>query len=98
MEPIRPILAPRPLESVTLDKVSQKQEPSFASILEKALGHVSAMEAESRQKVDRFLRGEEQELHDMMLSVQRASLTFDLFLQVRNKVMQAYQEVMRMQL
>ena len=38
-----------------------------------------------------------EELHATALAVQRAELAFDLFLQARNKVVQAYQEIMRMQ-
>jgi flagellar hook-basal body complex protein FliE len=42
--------------------------------------------------------GENQDLHSTILATQRASLDFDLLLQMRNKVVQSYQEVMRMQL
>lgn len=97
MDPIRPISAPTPLESVSLEALRKKEDITFGSILERAVGHVASLENESKQKIDRFLRGEDQELHDMMLSTQRAGMAFDMFMQVRNKVVQAYQEVMRMQ-
>ena len=48
--------------------------------------------------VERFLSGEGEELHTTILATQRAELSFDLFLQVRNKVVSAYQEIMRMQM
>ncbi|MBL8228699.1 MAG: flagellar hook-basal body complex protein FliE [Bryobacterales bacterium] len=98
MDPIRPITAPTPLESLSLDAVRKKEDLTFGAILEKAVDHVATLENESKQKIDRFLRGEDQELHDMMLSTQRAGMAFDMFMQVRNKVVQAYQEVMRMQI
>jgi len=103
MDPIRQINAPSPLDRISLDSPSldssrKKEEVSFGSFLEQAVDHVNNLEAESKQKIDRFLRGEDQELHDLMLSTQRAGLAFDMFTQVRNKVVQAYQEVMRMQL
>ena len=44
-----------------------------------------------------FLTGGNEELHSVALAAQRASLEFELFLQVRNKVTSAYQEIMRMQ-
>ena len=47
--------------------------------------------------INRFLSGEGEELHDMALKVQEASLSFDLFLQVRSKIISAYQSVMSMQ-
>ena len=46
--------------------------------------------------VEQFLSGEQEDTHKMMMDVQRADLSFELFVQVRNKVVQAYQEVMRM--
>jgi flagellar hook-basal body complex protein FliE len=48
--------------------------------------------------MDRYLSGEDVEIHDLVLTTQRNQLQFELFLQVRNKVVQAYQEVMRMQM
>ena len=48
--------------------------------------------------VEKFLSGEGEELHTTVLATQRAELAFQLFLQVRNKVVDAYQEIMRMQM
>ncbi len=72
-------------------------EALFASVFKEAVARVEALQHDSQVKTDRFLRGEEQEIHDMVLSAQRAQLSFEMFLQVRNKLVQAYQEVMRMQ-
>ncbi len=57
---------------------------------------VSEQHDQASAAVDQFLSGKEEDPHNMMLAVQRADLSFDLFVQVRNKVLQAYQEVMRM--
>ena len=51
-----------------------------------------------RISVERFLSGEGEELHTTILATQQAELSFDLFLQARNKVVSAYQEIMRMQM
>ena len=48
--------------------------------------------------VERFLSGEGEELHTTVLATQQAELSFELFMQARNKVVSAYQEIMRMQL
>ena len=69
----------------------------FGGVLESAIQSVEASQNASSQAVEGFLSGEGGELHSTILAVQRASLSFDLFLQVRNKVVSAYQEVMRMQ-
>ena len=47
--------------------------------------------------VTRFLAGEGGEVHSVALATQRAELAFETFLQVRNKVVSAYQAVMQMQ-
>ena len=53
---------------------------------------------QAAQSVERFLSGEGEELHTTALGAQRAELAFEMFLQTRNKVVQAYQEIMRMQM
>jgi flagellar hook-basal body complex protein FliE len=68
----------------------------FRSLLEQSVRTVSQNEADAGNAVDKFLSGEEEDTHKMTMAVQRADLSFDLFVQVRNKVVQAYQEVMRM--
>jgi flagellar hook-basal body complex protein FliE len=52
----------------------------------------------ANQSVQNFLSGEGDDLHSTILSVQRADLEFNMLMQVRNKVVSAYQEVMRMQM
>ena len=52
----------------------------------------------ANQSVQNFLSGDGEDLHSTVLAVQRASLEFDMLMQVRNKVVSAYQEVMRMQM
>ncbi len=43
------------------------------------------------------MTGETQDLHTTMIAVQKADLSFQMMMQVRNKIVQAYQEIMRMQ-
>jgi flagellar hook-basal body complex protein FliE len=69
----------------------------FQSVLEGIIGHVEQSQTQSQQATANFLNGGNEELHSVALAAQRASLEFELFLQVRNKVTSAYQEVMRMQ-
>lgn len=61
-----------------------------------AVKTVDNVQKSSQASVERFLSGEGEELHHVALEQQQAAITFDAFLQVRNKVVQAYQEVMRM--
>ena len=69
----------------------------FSDILQQAIQTVDTLHDASGRSVERFLSGEGEELHQTVLSVQRAELAFELAQQVRNKVVSAYQEIMRMQ-
>lgn len=70
----------------------------FQKALESAIGEVEGSRQAASQGIEQFLSGDADELHGAVLAAQRAELEFDLFLQVRNKVVQAYQEIMRMQM
>ena len=71
---------------------------SFGSVFEKAIGSIEQMRGQADDAVQKLLTGEGGELHTVALTAQRAEMAFDLGLQVRNKIISAYQEVMRMQL
>jgi flagellar hook-basal body complex protein FliE len=70
----------------------------FQDVLSSAIQKVEAIGQSASVSVERFLAGEGEELHTTILATQQAELSFDLFLQARNKVVSAYQEVMRMQM
>ena len=69
----------------------------FAAALREAVDQVSALHQQSQAEVRRLLTGESEDLHRTLLAVQRAELAFEMMLEVRNKAVQAYQEIMRMQ-
>ena len=70
---------------------------AFQSMLEGMIGNVEQSHTQAQQAAQNFLSGGDEELHSVALAAQRADLQFNLFLQVRNKAVSAYQEIMRMQ-
>jgi flagellar hook-basal body complex protein FliE len=70
---------------------------AFQSMLEGMIGGVEKSQTQAQQAAQNFLSGGDEELHSVALAAQRADLQFNLFLQVRNKAVSAYQEIMRMQ-
>jgi flagellar hook-basal body complex protein FliE len=70
---------------------------AFQSMLEGMIGRVEQSQTQATQAAQNFLSGGDEELHSVALAAQRADLQFNLFLQVRNKAVSAYQEIMRMQ-
>lgn len=73
------------------------QPGGFQSVLEGLIGGVEQSQTQAQQTIGNFLTGGNEELHSVALAAQRSSLEFELFMQIRNKVVSAYQEVMRMQ-
>jgi flagellar hook-basal body complex protein FliE len=84
--PIRPITTPAADPAV------------FQKVLAGAVNQVEDAQTESNLRIQSFLRGENEELHQVVLATQQAEISLELFQQVRNKVVQAYSEIMRMQL
>ncbi len=69
---------------------------AFQSAFDDAINKVEQFGQNAATSVNNFLSGEGEELHDVALKTQEAELSFDLFMQVRNKIVSAYQEVMKM--
>ncbi len=78
-------------------RVASSRPGVFQETLTAAIQNVEAFRDNATASVEQFLSGEGAELHSTILATQRAELSFDLFLQMRNKVVSAYQEIMRMQ-
>ncbi len=74
------------------------QPGAFQNVLQGAIQSIESANNTATDSVQKFLTGENEELHTAILAVQQASVAFDLGLQVRNKVVDAYQEIMRMQM
>jgi flagellar hook-basal body complex protein FliE len=71
---------------------------AFQNMLESAIGNLQSLQNDAGTAAQKFMTGENEELHTVALAGQKAELAFELGLQVRNKVVSAYQEVMKMQL
>jgi flagellar hook-basal body complex protein FliE len=91
IQPIEP-----PIEIGSAAPASGRSE--FSNILQGAIDQVEGAGNNANQSVQNFLSGDGEDLHSTVLAVQRANLEFDMLMQVRNKVVSAYQEVMRMQM
>lgn len=70
---------------------------TFKTALQDAFQNVDQLQKTAHASTESLLRGESEDLHKVALDQQRAALSFELFLQVRNKAVTVYQEIMRMQ-
>ena len=79
------------------DKPAQNQT-SFLEHLKSGLSEVNDQQKKADAMAIDLATGKSQNIHDTMLAATQAELSFNLMVQVRNKVLEAYQEVMRMQI
>ena len=94
IQPVQPLPAP----DISTSIVRSSGGEDFRSLLESSIASVEQTQNQAKTAVDNFLTGETEDLHTAAIAGQRAELSLQLFMQVRNKVVSAYQEVMRMQM
>jgi len=73
------------------------EEGGFLKNLQTAMDQMQGAEGEAQSKVAELLSGNGVDVHSAMIAVEKADLSFQLMMQVRNKIVAAYQEVSRMQ-
>lgn len=83
-----------PSADLGADKVEGK---SFGEILADSVKQVNEVQLQTDQAIQSLASGNGGNVHDTMLAVQKAELSMKMLLEVRNKMVSAYQEVMRMQ-
>lgn len=70
---------------------------SFGDMLKSAISTVNELQKQSDKEIQKLMTGEAEDLHTTMIAVEKADLSFQMMMQVRNKIVQAYEEIMRMQ-
>ncbi len=88
-----PMIQNQPFQKL---KPENKAE-GFDELFKQALKGVNGAQKESEKLTGQLVTGEATDIHEVMIASQKASLSLQLTVQVRNKVVEAYQEVMRMQ-
>ncbi|SOB92993.1 flagellar hook-basal body complex protein FliE [Ureibacillus xyleni] len=85
-EPNKIITQPTPFEA----------QQSFANTLKNAIASVNEQQINSDKLTEKLINGEDVQLHEVMIQSQKASITLGATIEVRNKAIEAYQEIMRM--
>jgi len=76
---------------------SSETEGGFGETLNNAISQVNELKDSSDQKVAELVQGDRQDVHNVMIAVEKADIAFQLMMQVRNKIVNAYQEVSKLQ-
>ena len=77
------------------EKVKQNEAGEFANLIKGAIKRVDSLEKDADRSIVDLLQGKA-DIHETMIALQKADVSMRLFLSIRNKVVEAYREIMRM--
>lgn len=86
-----------PLSEKAAEKQGAGREDFFSEVLNSALKKLNETQIKADNLSLEFLTGEVQDIHQVTIAMQEAKLSMQLAVEVRNKVIEAYQEILRMQ-
>lgn len=90
-----PPQATRPSHSKAV--VNDQSVPSFKDTLKTFMKDVNSLQNNADQSIEKMVAGEITDVHQVMMAVEEANLAFNMMMEIRGKVVEAYQELMRMQ-
>jgi len=97
VQQIHSLQGPHLPRSPEIQSEKQPQGPSFAEVLKDSLEQVNALQARKNEKIEDLVTGKETSVEEVMVAVEEANLAFEFTMQVRNKLVEAYNELLRMQ-
>lgn len=89
-------ILPAELDSAAL-RPAGASEPGFRDVLHSVIDDIQQLEGQAQEKVAGVLAGNGGDVHSALIAVEKADLSFQLMMQVRNKIISAYEEISRMQ-
>jgi flagellar hook-basal body complex protein FliE len=93
------LLSPNPATEGIKQAQQAMQETggSFSDALTTAISDVNSLQNAAGQAIDQMVSGQASDLHGVMIAVEKARTSFDLLMEIRNKTLDAYREIMRTQ-
>jgi len=95
---ITPTAPTRPMGVADASQTGEAGGVSFGQYLTDALDQVNGLQQQSTQMTNDFIAGKTDSIHEVLIAGEKASLSLQLALEIRNKVLEAYQEINRMQI
>ncbi len=80
-----------------VNKMLKEANTSFGETLNQTMRDVNALQSEAGKAVQRMVSGEATDTREVMIAVEKAKTSFELLMEIRNKTIDAYREIMRMQ-
>ena len=91
------MVKPFETKAYTPTQTPYEAQKSFSSVLKRSIENLNETQLQSDVMTEKLALGENVDLHQVMIASQKASITLQATMEVRNKVIEAYQEMMRMQ-
>jgi len=87
------------LQSFSPEKTEKPngKKGSFGEVLKGSIREVNQLQGKADTSINQLIAGESKNLHETMIAMEKADISFRLMLEVRNKIIDAYHEIMRMQ-
>ncbi|HHY13607.1 MAG TPA: flagellar hook-basal body complex protein FliE [Thermoanaerobacterales bacterium] len=86
------------LKSSIINRERKNEKSTFKDLLFKELGKVNSLQKDMEYLNEKLVLGESHNVHEVIIAAEKAELALQLTIQIRNKVLDAYNEIMRMQL
>ncbi|MBB6630449.1 flagellar hook-basal body complex protein FliE [Clostridium algidicarnis] len=80
------------------NKEKQEKQETFLDVLKQGMNSVNDKQVLADSNMESLIKGEQMDVHKVMLATEEAKLSLQMAVQVRNKLVEAYQEINRMQL
>ena len=80
-----------------VNNTNQNKKPSFSMFLKDSISEVNDLQVKSDQITEQFAQGKVDNIHEVTIASEKANLALNLTMAVHNKVVDAYKELMRMQ-
>ena len=77
---------------------NSKADGSFLDTLKDSIRDINQIQIQAEQAIADVVSGNKQDLHQTMVAIEKADVSFQLMMQVRNKIISAYEEILRMQI
>jgi flagellar hook-basal body complex protein FliE len=84
--------------SLPKTQATGKDTPSFQETLKSFMSDVNSLQLKADESINKMVAGEITDVHQVMNAAEEANTAFNMMMEIRNKVMDAYQEVLRMRL
>ncbi|MBD3419918.1 MAG: flagellar hook-basal body complex protein FliE [Chitinivibrionales bacterium] len=98
INPIGPVQGPNAGPNSGKIQPGAKDVPAFKETLKSFMSDVNSMQHKADKSIEKMAAGEINDVHQVMNAVEEAKVAFNMMMEIRSKVMDAYQEVMRIRL